>query len=132
MWSEEDRLRPFTALGLLGVGAAGVLAVVGIPDLPLMWPLYRLGIVLPGCGLTRGTVALAEGDLAGAWRWNPASYLVAAAGATLVVRAVAGHLTGRWAHLRVTWRRWHLAAAGLATALLWVNQWRQAELLMGA
>lgn len=96
-----------------------------------MWPLYRLGVVLPSCGLTRGVVALARGDLAAAWQWNPASSLAAVAAATGVLRAAVGAATGRWLHVHVRPRWWLLVVATLAVALLWVNQWDHAAQLMG-
>lgn len=111
--------------------AAAVFAVVGVPHVPVMWPLYRLGIVLPGCGLTRGVVALAAGDVAGAWRWNPASPLVAVGAAAGVVRAGVGAATGCWLTVRIASRRWMIALGVAAVGLLWLNQWSHAEMLMG-
>lgn len=69
------------------VSDAAVFAVTGIPWVPVMWRLYRLGVVLPGCGLTRGGVAVARGDLAGACRWSPATALVVLAVAAGLARA---------------------------------------------
>lgn len=72
---------------LLGI-AAGVLflslvlrvegpetVVVPLVDQPLPGTCtYKLwlGISCPGCGLTRCFISLAHGDMAGAWRFNPA------------------------------------------------------------
>ena len=127
----RDGMRAWTVGSLVVAAAAAVFAVVGAPRVPVMWPLYRLGIVLPGCGLTRGVVALADGDVAGAWRWNPASPLVALGVAAGVVRAGAGSATGRWLTVRIASRWWMVASGVAAVALLWVNQWSHAELLMG-
>lgn len=86
-----------------------------------MWPLYRLGIVLPGCGLTRGVVAAARGDLAGAWRWNPASLLVVLGGRRRVARAGVGRTTGWWLSVRVAPCAWLVGLGLAALVLLWVT-----------
>jgi len=127
----EDRMRAWTVGSLVIAFAAFVFAVVGIPPVPVMWPLYRLGIVLPGCGLTRGVVAVARGDLVGAWRWNPASLLVVLAVAAGAARAAAGMATNRWLTVRVAPRPWLLALAAAAVVALWANQWAHADRLMG-
>jgi len=124
-------MRAWTVGSLVVALAAVVFAVVGIPPVPVMWPLYRLGVVLPGCGLTRGVVALARGDLAGAWRWNPASLLVVVAVAAGIARAAVGAITDRWLAVRVAPRPWLLALGAVAAAVLWANQWAHADRLMG-
>lgn len=129
--ASEDRLRTWNGGSAVVVTAAAVFAVTGIPAVPLMWPLYRLGIVLPGCGLTRGVVAAVRGDLAGAWAWNPASLLVVAAAAAGVARAGVGRMTGRWLSVRVAPRPWLIGLGLAALAMLWANQWAHAERLMG-
>lgn len=129
-WSETDRWHPLTVGAGVVLAAAPIFALVGIPRLPLMWPLYELGIVLPGCGLTRGVVALARGDLAGAWRWNPASFVVVAAVAATLVRTAAGIASGRWLHALGRPRRWMIVAAGLLVVALWVRQQSNADLLI--
>lgn len=126
-----DAQRAWTVGSLVVAVAAAVFARSGIPPLPLMWPLYRLGVVLPGCGLTRGVVTVARGDLAGAWRWNPASLLVVVAVAAGVARAVVGAATGRWLTARVAPRWWQVALGVVAVGGLWANQWAHAEVLVG-
>lgn len=127
----EDGMRAWTVGSLVVALAAVVFSVVGIPPVPVMWPLYRLGVVLPGCGLTRGVVAVARGDLAGAWRWNPASLLVVVAVAAGIARAAVGAVTDRWLAVRVAPRPWLLALGAVAVAVLWANQWAHADRLMG-
>ena len=128
--TDRDDFRSWTLGSLFVTAAAAVFAVLGVPRLPLMWPLYRLGVVLPGCGLTRGVVAFADGDLVGAWRWNPASPFVVLTVAAGIARAGVGAASGRWLAIRVAPRWWLIALGAAAIALLWVNQWAHASLLM--
>ena len=129
-WTRDDRLRWFTAATLVVAVAGPAMAVVGIPPLPIVWPLYRLGIVLPGCGLTRGVVALTRGDFPAAWRWNPASVVVGAFALAGVARLGIGLGTGWWLHLRIGSRWWLIAAACGAVAALWLRQYEHADVLM--
>jgi uncharacterized protein DUF2752 len=46
--------------------------LVGIPLPELCMMRRTLGIGCPGCGLTRCFIALAHGDVASAWSYNPA------------------------------------------------------------
>lgn len=129
-WSEGDEVRFLTIASLAIAAAVPLMAVVGIPPVPVMWPLYRVGVVLPGCGLTRGMVALANGDLAGAWQWNPASLGVGVLAAAGVVRTAVGVITGWWLNVRVR-PRWRLVVlAAIAMGVLWVRQQANADLLM--
>ena len=107
----RDGLRAWTLGSLIVVAAAPAFAVVGIPQVPLMWPLYQLGVVLPGCGLTRGVVALAGGDLAASLRWNPASPVVVLVAIVGVARAVVGACSGRWLAVRIAPRPWLVTSA---------------------
>lgn len=131
-WTRDDRLRWLTAATAVLTVAAPVMAVVGIPPLPIMWPLYRVGIVLPGCGLTRGVVALARGDVVGAWQWNPASLAVGALALAGLARSAIGVRRGRWLHIWVRPRWWLISAGTVAVAALWLRQYEHADLLMPA
>lgn len=122
---------PLATVAAVGVLTAAVaFRFVGIPDVPLMQPLYALGVVLPGCGLTRATVALVGGDLSTAWAYNPASYVVAVAVSAALVRAGAGVAFGRWVHVRLRASPALFGAVALAVGVLWLRQQRSAELLM--
>lgn len=131
-WTVADGLRPVTACALVIVLAAAGMAQLGIPSLPIMWPLYRLGLVAPTCGLTRGVVALARTDFADAWSWNPASYLIGFAVTAVAFRFGAGVWTKRWLHmrLRLTWRL--TTAVIVLLVALWLRQQANADLLMSS
>lgn len=124
------RMPRLTLAATVMLVTGSVLAVTGVPRLPLMWLLYQMGVVLPGCGLTRGVVAIARGDLVRAWEFNPASFLAVTLALLLVVRYGVGAITDRWLSLPIPRSRWSIAALFLATAALWVNQQLHAELLI--
>ena len=129
-WGGADQRKVLTRAAVLVVVAAPVMAVAGVPRLPLMWPLHQLDIVLPGCGLTRGVVALARGDLGEAWRWNPGSYVVLAVAGAALMRLGLGLGTGRWIDIRVRQHRTGLIVLAAVVAALWLRQQGQAELLI--
>lgn len=106
-----------------------LLAVFGVPPLPLHGPLHQFGVMSPTCGMTRAARALAGADVGLAWRYNPASFAVAAVGAALLARAVVGAWRGRWRTptVRVGRRGW--IAIGAVTAMLWINQQAHVDLL---
>lgn len=126
----RDLWRYLTLGAPLLVAAATTMAVVGVPRIPIMAPLYAVGVVLPGCGLGRATVALARGDVATAWAYNPASFVLAAAVVGSLVRSGIGLSTRRWVHVRVHADRRLALVAAVAVALLWIRQWQQADLLI--
>lgn len=132
--SREDRWRAVTFGGPAVAVIAAAFAAFGIPTTPFMEPLYAIGLVLPGCGLTRGTVALASGDPAMAWAYNPASFVVAAAVVAAVARDVVFIAVRRWVHVRVDASQPTLSVglvvAIIAVALLWVRQQAHADLLI--
>ena len=120
----------------LAAGAAAVLllgklfSVVGLPRISTMAPLYSIGIVTPTCGLTRSVTAIASGQFALAWRFNPGGFLVVALLAALLARWLFGRLTHRW--LAVVVQDWRVPVAVIAavTVALWVNQQMNAEFVM--
>ena len=105
-------------------------AIVGLPHVPLMWPIHHLGLVDPTCGLTCGVVAIDRGDTARAWAFNPASFLVVAATAALLVRLTFGHLTGRCSAFGFGPVGVSGVSVALAFVVLWVNQQRHAGLII--
>lgn len=129
-WSKRDDARFLTAASIVIVVAAPTFAAFGLPHVPLMWPLHRVGLVFPGCGLTRGVVAIAKGDVSSAWTFNPASLLAAFLVPIGVLRAVAGLTTARWLSVRIRPGPWMVVVGVLAVAALWVRQQANADLLM--
>ena len=122
-----DRWRWLGWAAGLGVVVAAVYAVVGIPGVGVPEPQHQLGWVTPTCGLTRGVTSIARGDLAGAWGWNPAAFLVVAVWAAALARAAVGWRTGRWWTPSVRLGRVGWVVALTAVALLWANQQSHAE-----
>ncbi len=124
-----DRHPQLTRLALAGVLGAFALTLFGLPPVGIHGPLHPFGVMDPLCGMTRAVRLLARGDVDGAWAYNPASFALAATAALVLVRAVVGHLTGRW--LEITVRRPLLLEAALAipVVVLWVNQQRHVALL---
>jgi len=93
----EPRDRSLAWVLALAAGSAAALA----PLLPAFAPFAPVcpfhaftGLPCPGCGTTRAVLALAHGDLAGAFGWNPLAVL------TLVLALAAGLLAPAW----VLWR----------------------------
>lgn len=116
------------ALGVLA--GASTFAIVGLPHLPMMWPMYRVGIVGPSCGLTRGVVEIFRGDPSLAWRFNPASFLVVAASLVLVGRALAGRGGVSLSELSEAARRIGAVVACVGIAALWVHQQLNADFVI--
>lgn len=129
-WEDHDRHIANTQLAVAGLLAVGLMAVFGQPAYGFHGPLHYLGIMSPTCGMSRGVMWAARGNLALAWEYNPASLLVIPAGAVTVIRAGFGRVTGRWPNLRMQWSWW---IGGLLIAALLALTWRQqlhADLLM--
>ncbi len=128
-WLDDDRYSLLTRVALAGALLAVVFAAVGIPPLPLHSPFHYTGVMAPSCGLTRGTVALVGGSLGDAIRYNPASPLVLIGGIMLIARGTAGAITGQWLDVRLHLRPLGWLVAGVAVAVLAVNQQLHADLL---
>ena len=131
-WSDHDEMRWMTVLTGIGLGAAAVLAVIGNAPFDLPRPTHAVGWVTPTCGLTRGATALARGDVALAWDFNPASLLVPLFALVGVARAAWGWATGRWLTVRVRPGRLGWAAIVVAVVLLAWNQQANADFVMHA
>ncbi|SDM29664.1 Protein of unknown function [Lentzea albidocapillata subsp. violacea] len=110
------------------------LRIVGVPPVDLHGPLHYLGVMDPLCGGTRATFLLLSGDLAGAARYNPIVFPLAAVAVLVFARAVVGMTTRRWLDVQLG-RMSRIAAwtaLALALVLLEVRQQLNADLLMQA
>lgn len=127
-----DRQTKVTWATVGGVLLATVLAVIGGMPFDLPMPTHLVGWVEPSCGLTRGSTAIARGDLGLAWRYNPASVAVMASGALGTVRAAVGLLSGRWVNVdgRVGPLVW--ATLFVVVVLLGLHQQANAQFVMDA
>lgn len=119
-----------TRLALLGVPLVSAAALVGLPPVDLHGPLHYLGVMGPTCGITRGVMWTARGELARAWQFNPASLLVLPAMAALLIRATLGRVRGRWLNLTVRWRPWLWIVPAILLLLLAIRQQLNAEFLL--
>jgi hypothetical protein len=102
----------------LRVGAAfGVLLLLVTMRVPMCPIAIVTGHPCPGCGLTRATMALLDGDLQEAMRLHPLAPLVSPLVAGVVAwGAIAYVVVGRWPAMRGRAAA-RMAAAGIA---LWV------------
>lgn len=123
---DHHRLWSWTSVAFV-VGAVG-LAIMGLPPIDLHSPLHDAGVMDPLCGGTRATLALARGEVATAFRYNPGVPFLALGVLAGCVRLLVGGVWGRW----VTVRAGRLLLVGLLVALvvLEVNQQLHADLLM--
>lgn len=94
--------RRWAGAGLVGLTLVG-LALAGVQACPV---LGLTGVPCPGCGMVRAALALASGDVAGAWRLHP---LVFVAVPAMLAEAAHAARPGRWTWPRGAWA----AAAGL-------------------
>ena len=129
---EADTMRWVTYLTVGGVLAAAVLAIIGGFPLDTPMPTHSFGWVEPTCGLTRGSTAIARGDFATAWHYNPASFLVMGFGVVGLVRTLVGVVTHRWANVKFTWPRVGWAVLGVAFIVLWAYQQTNADFIINA
>lgn len=83
---------PRRALLVLAMAAAAAAAV--LLDAPLCPSAALFGIPCPGCGLTRATLALLHGDLAGAFHFHPLVFVLSPLFVGLVANALFDYVRG--------------------------------------
>lgn len=123
-----------TVLAVIGLAVAGAMAIWGLPDVDLHGPLHHRGIMDPFCGGTRSAYLTTQGDLAGAWTYNPLGILSVVGAALVALRTLVGLISGRWVNLHTRFakgqRRALWAIAILGIVLLEIRQQTRADLLM--
>lgn len=129
-WEGHDRHPTTTHLALVGIPLVVVLAIVGLPPIDIHGPLHYLGIMGPTCGMTRGVMWTARGDLAQAWQFNPASLLVIPTMVGLSVRITYGQVTSRWLNLHIRWRPWLWIIPTVLILMLTIRQQLNVDLLI--
>lgn len=124
-----DRHRVIGVLTVAGLLAGAAIAVFGLPPIEVHSPLRLFGWVCPFCGATRAVQELLRGNLSMAWHYNPVAFPVVAGGVAVVVRGVAGLVTGRWLNVRFTRPRLLGVIGGVVFVALWVNQAQHAAMI---
>jgi hypothetical protein len=129
-WQSHDRHPTTTRLALIGIPIAALVALVGLPPIDIHGPLHYLGVMGPTCGMTRGVMWSARGDLLRAWQFNPASLLVVPTIIGLTGRALYGKITNRWLNLHIRWRPWWWLIPAVLILLLSIRQQLNVEFLL--
>ncbi|MGH8948391.1 MAG: DUF2752 domain-containing protein, partial [Acidimicrobiia bacterium] len=129
-WEHHDRHPTTTRLVLIGIPLVVILAIVGLPPVDIHGPLHYLGIMGPTCGMTRGVMWTARGDLTRAWQFNPASVIVLPTMAVLTARVIYGRISGRWLNLQVRWRPWLWIIPAIIIVLLSIRQQLNIDFLL--
>ena len=127
-----DRHRWVTYASFGGLLLAALLALIGGLPVDIPMPTHVAGWVEPTCGLTRGSTAIVRGDFALAWRYNPASFLVVAAGIAGLLRWTRGRLTGRWINVAIRWNALAWSVIGILVLALWAYQQQRANFIINA
>ncbi|MEO6627126.1 MAG: DUF2752 domain-containing protein [Aquihabitans sp.] len=128
----SDRQVRITWLSIGGLLLAAVLAVAGGLPFDLPMPTHLVGWVDPTCGLTRGSTAIARGDMGLAWRYNPASFAVMGFGLLGLLRAAVGFLAGRWVNFEARVGPLGWAVFLVVIVLLGLHQQSNAQFVMDA
>lgn len=129
---DTDRMRTITYLTIGGVIVAIALAAIGGFPFDTPMPTHSFGWVEPTCGLTRGSTAIARGDFATAWHYNPAAFLVMLFGLLGVIRAIVGFAAHRWVNVVLRPGRWAWIAFGLLFVGQWAYQQTNADFIINA
>jgi hypothetical protein len=101
--ADTDGHRKVSLICMVGLFAAIVMAIVGLPPVDLHGPLHRIGIMDPLCGGTRAARFAAQGRWGQAWRYNPLGIVVVVTGGLALVRLASGHVLRRWLNWQLAW-----------------------------
>ncbi len=128
----RDQMRWTSVLAGIVVVVAVVSAGLGRIPYTIPKPLHYFGIVSPTAGMTRGTVAIAQGQFALAFHYHPLSFLMPILLLAVVARVVLG-VTGpnRWITVRFQPSRRVWIALAIALAADWAYQQAHAGFLIG-
>lgn len=129
-WEAHDRHPTTTRLVVIGVPLVLLLAVVGLPPVDIHGPLHYRGIMGPTCGMTRGVMWTARGDLFRAWQFNPGSLLVLPTMVALTARMTYGKITGRWLNLHILRRPWLWVIPAVLMLVLAIRQQLNIDFLL--
>lgn len=131
---QRDAWPAATWAAFVGVAAALVMAVLGLPPVDLHGLAHRFGVMDPLCGGTRAVRLAVIGQWAASWSYNPIGIPLVLGAMALLLRAGFGWLTGRWLEIDVALspraRRAVQLGALLGVLLLEVNQQLHAALLL--
>ena len=129
-FGDTDEMRWLSRAVAFGAAAAVILALIGGMPFALPMPTHGIGMVTPTCGLTRASIAIARGDMASAWRFNPAAFVLAGIGIAVAVRTAWGLARHRWVNLRLTPTAPRIAVAVVVLAAWWTYQQSNAQFIM--
>lgn len=103
-------------------GTRVVVPIAGFQLPELCYARRWLGFECPGCGLTRSFIAIMHGQLAAAWRYNPAGILVFAVVAFQIPYRVwqLSRLRHGLPELNPVWLNLSWAFVGAALLIQWV------------
>ncbi len=109
--------------GIIGV-AYGLMAAWFLSGIQTCPTAATLGVPCPGCGLTRATLAAAQGDLAEAFALHPLFWLISPVFIGLLLAVALGYIRGRTALpflARVSPRT--ITIAGIAFSVITFGVW---------
>jgi hypothetical protein len=127
----DDHMRVLSWLVVVGVVAAILLAVFGLPETHFPpAPTWDYGIVMPSHGLTRASTALAKGQFGLAWSFNPAAVVLALLVVGAVVRWIVALFNRHWINVSVRFTPAVWLVILLLVVALSINQQLHADMLI--
>ncbi|WP_460344466.1 DUF2752 domain-containing protein [Actinoallomurus acanthiterrae] len=117
-------------LATFGLVIGGVMAVFGLPPVDLHGPLHFIGIMDPLCGGTRAVRLAMRGQWARSWSYNPLGVPLVIGAVLVLLRQIAGLVTGHWLNARLRRSRLTTAVIIAVFIAIEINQQFHADLLM--